>query len=263
DIGGFCRSTNSELLVRWMQTATLTPFCRNHNDAGNVDQYPWSFGAKAEKACKAAIEFRYKLMPYIYSAFVESSETGLPIMRPLVLEDVSLSHVEDQYLFGHSLLVAPIMAPGVTSRSVVLPKGDWIDWATGAVCNGTVWAQAPLDRIPVFARAGAVIPMWPEAPPSTMGYHPEAIDLNIMVPTEDGEYVSTLVEDDGETFGYEKGERLTTTLTLTKKGKNLQLVGTTSGKIFKGFARKAFRIVIGGKVVATVPAGENGFSWTG
>ncbi|MBI1335218.1 MAG: DUF4968 domain-containing protein [Armatimonadetes bacterium] len=265
DIGGFGENSSPELLVRWMQVATLTPFCRNHNDAGNVDQYPWSFGAKTEAACHAAIDLRYRLMPYLYTTFVESATTGLPIMRPLLMEDLSLSEVDDEYLFGSSLLIAPVLAPKVRARSVALPSGEWIDWWTGARCEGTVWSQAPLDRIPLFARAGSVVPMWTEAPPSTMGYHPEVVELRVFVPSVDGEWGSMLVEDDGESFAFERGERLTTTIRVVRKGKKLSVVGSTVGVVYAGFARKAFRLVFRGADLAdvVVEAGVDGFEWSG
>lgn len=249
DIGGFGESSNSELLIRWMQAATLSPFCRNHNDAGNVDQYPWSFGKTAEKHCTAAIHLRYRLMPYLYSSFVEANETGMPIMRPMAMEapaDQTLREIDDQYLLGGSLLVAPVVAKGVTARSVVLPPGEWLDWYTGKPCEGTIWAYAPLSQIPIFVRSGSVIPIWPEVPASTMGYHPESIELHVFVPSVDGGYESTLVEDDGESFSYVDGERLVTNLTVTRSGSSLTISGTTTGTPYKGFKRKSFRLVFHG-----------------
>lgn len=268
DIGGFGENSNPELSARWFQATALSPFCRHHNDAGSIDQYPWSFGPEIESVCVEALRLRYRLLPYLYAAFVEASETGVPIMRPMVLaapEERENWHVDDQYLLGPSLLVAPVTAPGVTSRIVWLPKGEWIDWWTGARLRGNVMADAPLSRIPLFARAGAVVPMWTDAPPSTMGFQPERIDLHVFVPREDGVYESTLVEDDGETLAYARGEQLRTTLRLTRDGNRLRLSAMTTGQPPKGFRRREFGIVphgIANGRIEVLPVGDGPFEWS-
>jgi len=246
DIGGFGENCEPELLVRWFQTACLSPFCRNHNDAGGVDQYPWSFGSEIEALCKAALSLRYRLLPYLYTAFVEASETGKPIMGPMVTEDQAdptLRLIDDQYMLGPNLLVAPIVEKGSTARQVRLPKGEWFDWWTGAPATGRlVSAEASLATIPVYVRAGAVIPMWPDVPPSTMDYHPTSIDLQVFVPSKDGIYTSRLVEDDGTSFCYEQGEQLSTTFTLTRQGDSIKLEAKTEGTPYVGFRRTECRI---------------------
>ena len=168
-----------------------------------------------------AIALRYRLLPYIYSAFVRASETGEPVQRPLVFDhqyDAAVRDLDDQYLFGRDLLVAPVVAAGVTARQVYLPAGDWYDWHTGARLSGPgfVIADTPMDRIPLFARGGAVIPMWPEAPPSTDGYHPSVIELHVFVPGADGAWTSLLQEDDGVTT---TGGFLRTTFTAATVGR--------------------------------------------
>jgi alpha-glucosidase len=265
DIGGFGEDCEAELLVRWFQAAALSPFCRHHNDAGGRDQYPWSFDARVEKICHAALDLRYRLMPYLYSAFVESSQSGVPVMRPLVMSDQTdarLPEVDDQYLLGPHLIVAPVVEKGATSREVVLPAGEWIGWWTEVPAKSGAVA-APLDQIPVFARAGAVIPVWPEAPASTLAYRPETIDLHVFVPSQDGTTESMLVEDDGETLGYEQGQRLVTTFRLTRAGDSLSLEATTTGAPFEGWRRTAFRVILRtpGSVPKVVEAGLEGFRW--
>ncbi len=204
DIGGFGGHSNAELFLRWMQMGTLTPFCRNHSELGNADQYAWAWGDVVLDAVREALELRYRLLPYIASAFMRASETGEPVQRPLVFDhqyDATVRELDDQYLFGRDLLVAPVTAAGTTARQVYLPEGDWYDWHTGAHVGGKRWllVDTPMDRIPVFARGGSVVPMWPEAPPSTAGYHPSSIELHVFVPVADGTYESLLHEDDGLT----------------------------------------------------------------
>ena len=250
DIGGFGEACSAELLARWFQAASLSPFCRSHNAAGNPDQYPWSFGPEIEAICRTSIELRYRLMPYLYTAFVEASLTGVPVMRPMALDfpdEPELRALGDQYLLGPSLLVAPVCEQGATSRRLVLPRGEWIDWWTGRVhCGGPMVAQAPLDTVPLFVRAGAVVPMWPEPPASTMGYLPDSIDLVVAVPQRDGTFMSSLFEDDGLSMGFKRGERLTTTFEVTRVGDSLRLESSTSGNRYPGMARKSFRILLHG-----------------
>ena len=124
DIGGFAGNSNAELYLRWMQYGALTPFCRNHSEIGNVDQYAWSWGDVVQAIVREALRLRYRLMPYIYAAFLAASETGAPVQRPLVFDhqdDPMVRDLDDEYLFGRDLLVAPVLEPGQTSRQVYLP----------------------------------------------------------------------------------------------------------------------------------------------
>ena len=253
DIGGFQGDTHPELLVRWMQMGALTPFCRNHSEIGRIEQYPWSFGDEVHALARDAIRLRYRLMPYLYTAFVRASETGEPVQRPLVFDhqhDPAVVDLDDQYLFGRDLLVAPVTAPGTTTRQVYLPDGEWHDWHTGEVLPGrqTITVDTPLDRIPLFVRAGAVIPMWPEAPPSTDGYAPETIELHVFEPTSDGRWESQLVEDDGLTTGSADAGaaapgRLTTTVVLTRTGGETAVARSTAGTAYDGHRRTDFTVV--------------------
>ena len=131
DIGGFQGNANAELFLRWMQYGALTPFCRNHYETGHIDQYAWAFGDVIHDLVRDAVQLRYRLLPYIYASFVRSSETGEPVQRPLVLDfqyESASGDIDDEYLFGHDLLVAPVDEPGMTARQVYLPRGGWYDW---------------------------------------------------------------------------------------------------------------------------------------
>ena len=257
DIGGFAGNSNAELYLRWMQYGALTPFCRNHSEIGNVDQYAWAWGDVVQSIVREALRLRYRLMPYIYAAFLTAAETGAPVQRPLVFDhqdDPLVRDLDDEYLFGRDLLVAPVLQAGQTSRQVYLPEGDWYDWHSGERSNGSSFIQVPtpMEQIPVFARGGAVIPLWPEAPDSTDGYHPGVIELHLFVPTVDGEHRSLLQEDDGLTFAADRGRRYRSELTLTRSGDRLELRADVDGEGYPEFAREAFRLVVHGAQPASV-----------
>jgi alpha-glucosidase len=243
DVGGFAGDSEPELFLRWMQYATLTPFCRNHTEIGSAEQYPWSFGGLVQDLVRAAIRLRYQLLPYLYACFIQAAETGAPVQRPLVFDhqyDALASDIDDEYLLGPDLLVAPVLAPGTTARQVYLPDGQWYDWHTGDPVGGRRWvvAATPMDRIPIYARGGSVIPMWPEAPPSAAGHQPSAIELHLFVPDDGGlVHHSTLQEDDGSTFGADDGARYRTTFALRRRGEHLHLDGRTEGDGFPEFRR--------------------------
>ena len=256
DVGGFMENATPELLVRWYQYGALTPFCRNHNHLGQNDQYPWVFGEAMEAICRRAVEWRYRLLPYLYAAFREASETGAPIQRPLVFDyqdDLAVRSLDDQFLLGRDLLVAPVYREGQTERTVYLPAGTWYD-QDGACHEGPAWitADAPLDKIPAYVRGGSVVPMWPAAPLSTMGHRPASIELHVYVPAAEGETRSVLYEDDGETFGFRDGAFYRTEFILRVAGDTVTLDATVSGAGYPAFARREFVLVFHGLPSKTI-----------
>jgi alpha-glucosidase len=258
DVGGFQGNSNAELYLRWMQYGTLTPFCRNHSEIGNVDQYAWSWGDVVLALIRTAIEFRYRLLPYIYTAFVVASETGEPVQRPLIFNyqyDPTVRDVDDEYLFGRDVLVAPVMSPGGTARQVYLPDGYWYDCHTDEPLPGARFhiAATPLEHIPIYIRGGAVIPMWPEAPRSTDGYHPSVVELHLFVPLIDGRFTSALQEDDGITFAArDRDARYRTAFTVTRTGSRVTLSADVTGNGYPEFAREAFHLFLHGLDVDAV-----------
>ena len=146
DIGGFQGDSNAELFVRWMQYGALTPFCRNHSMIGNVDQYAWAWGGAVLDLAREALQLRYRLLPYLYAAFIRASETGEPVQRPLVFDhqdDDTVRDIDDQYLLGRDLLVAPVTEPGMTARQVYLPRGDVVRLALGRASRGGRFVRRP------------------------------------------------------------------------------------------------------------------------
>lgn len=163
DIGGFHGNTQGELLVRWYQLGAFYPLMRNHSTRGSRRQEPWAFGEETEALIRAALEMRYALLPYLYTLMEEAAARGLPPLRPLFLhypDDTETYALSDQFLFGPDLLVAPAVRPGATHRGAYFPRGNWADWWTGSIITGPSWAvvETPLDRVPLFLRAGAAVP---------------------------------------------------------------------------------------------------------
>ena len=169
DIGGFTGTPSPELYTRWLQAAALTPFMRTHSAIDTAQREPWTHGKAFEDINRATIELRYRLLPYLYTLFADSAQTGMPPLRPLWFEfasDANTVFVEDQFLVGADLLVAPVVHEGETQRRVYFPRGaTWIDWYDGTRHAGGTTAEiaAPVDRLPLFVRAGAALPTSPVA----------------------------------------------------------------------------------------------------
>lgn len=241
DVGGFGENPSGELFARWMQFAALSPFCRSHTAKGNRDQEPWSFGPAVEAVSKQYIELRYRLLPYLYTLFEESSRTGLPVMRPLMLEhqaDPETWHIGDQYLLGRDLLVAPVYQPGVTRRLVYLPEGVWYDFWTGERHEGKQYVvrTTPLDIMPMYVRAGAVIPMWP-----VMQHVGEADVSKLTLHVYAGEGSFTLYEDAGDGYGGCSRTPVTVTgdrVTIGASAGDFQPTWTEIELVLHGFAVK-------------------------
>jgi alpha-glucosidase len=248
DIGGFGEDSNPELLSRWIQYGALTPFARNHNVAGQIDQYPWSFGPEVLEIYRNAVNLRYRLMPYLYSAFVKASQTGAPIQRPLIFDyqyDSGAKDTDDQFLLGDQILVAPVTEPKANERGVYLPAGEWFDWHadTSLVSLGERHrVLAPAEQIPVFVKAGSVIPLWLDSPLSTANYYPTEIELRVFVPSSDCRVQSLFQEDDGLTFGALQDQKITTNVELVRYGHTLTLRASCSGAGFEAFARKSLKL---------------------
>ncbi len=165
DIGGFCGTTNDELLIRWMQLGMFISHSRIH---GFGDRELYKFAPDTLRICRDYIRLRYQLMPYIYGMAARCVEQSVPMMRPLVLEfpdDPTTWNIGDQFLFGDSFLVAPIYSPS-KRRRVYLPAGEWLDWWTQERIPGGRWIEvtADLETLPLYVREGAVIPMGPVMP---------------------------------------------------------------------------------------------------
>ncbi len=253
DVGGFLGDCTGELLARWTQLAAFTPFFRNHSNVDSRRQEPWAFGPRTEALCRDAITLRYQLMPYLECLFAEARRTGAPIMRPLLWQypnDPVAVTCDDQFLLGECLLVAPIVRPGATARSVYLPRGLWFDFWTGALYEGGqhVLTEAVAEHIPAFVRAGSVLPT--VSPRQFLTRERDAtVNLHVW-PHGRSEFIWH--EDDGETLGYERGEFSTRRIGFVDWGTRRELAldavegGMTSRvetwRIVVRCASRAFRI---------------------
>jgi len=162
DIGGFAGRGSAELWTRWAEPAAFFPFMRGHAEFSTPPKEPWAFGEPWETYNRRAIERRYTYLPYIYNAFYESSQSGMPMMRALVLEspdDPATYNLSNEFLFGHDLLVAPVLAPGDSGRNVYFPQGTWYDADHLKEFAGRKWAAVPaaIDALPLFVREGAIL----------------------------------------------------------------------------------------------------------
>jgi alpha-glucosidase len=163
DTGGFQANASPELFARWVAASCLMPFFRAHTALDTLDHEPWSFGTTVRDSVRTLIGLRYQLLPFLYTLMEEATRSGAPVMRPLVWEfpdDPRLADRADSFLLGSSLLVAPIRERGVHERSVYLPADTWYDLWTGERFHGptTISVEAGWDRLPLFMRAGSVIP---------------------------------------------------------------------------------------------------------
>ncbi|UJF33791.1 glycoside hydrolase family 31 protein [Paenibacillus hexagrammi] len=208
DIGGFTHHTSGELLARWTQAGSLFPFCRNHSMLDSIRQEPWAFGAEIEEICRTYIALRYRLMPYMYSLIYEASRSGLPVLRPLLLEfpdDPKLFNLCDQFLLGSHILAAPILRPSTDHRAVYLPEGTWYDYWTGERLEGGKHhlCHAPLSVMPLFIREGAIVPQAPLRQSLSEASSPElTIDMYC---SGRADHQFDYYEDDGRTAQYKQG----------------------------------------------------------
>lgn len=210
DAGGFVGEANTKLFARWISIASFSPFFRAHSMINTRDSEPWSYGEEVEGICRNYIKFRYQLLPYIYSLFYEASKTGMPVQRSLAIDYTHDARVynglyHNQYLFGPSILLAPVESNKELVK-VFLPDGDWFDLYSGIVFGGNqeIIVESPIHKLPVFIKAGSVLPMQ-KATPHT-GIKQEEWILHIYCGKESSDFL--YYTDDGQTFDYQKGKSM-------------------------------------------------------
>lgn len=253
DISGYCGDITdypamAELYTRWMQFGVFCPLSRAHHEGDNAVE-PWMFGEVAEKNTKAAIELKYQLFPYLYTYSRKAHDTGLPITRGLFMEypnDTEAAKIDNQFIFGEELLVAPVLKKGERVKRVYLPDGEWIDFndkKTEYLGGQTVAYKAPLNTIPIFVKKASIIPMMP-----VMQYIHEKKDypvfFHIFPNYEDEKTSFTLYEDEGENHDYLKDIFSKTNITCTTKAAGYDIEITPEDKGFRQSDRRNFVLSI-------------------
>jgi alpha-D-xyloside xylohydrolase len=201
-----------ELFVRWFEWGAFQPVMRAHGERNHNEV--WAYGKQAEPILSKYLRLRYQLLPYTYSAAYRSYETGAPYMRALFMDfpdDPKAADIPDEYMYGPAFLVAPVTEQGATHRTVYLPAGgDWYNYWTNERLHGgqTITADAPIDTLPLFVRAGSIVPLGSEVLSASL---PQTIASVRVYPGANGSF--TLFQDDGKTYAYEKGAGSSTELT--------------------------------------------------
>jgi alpha-glucosidase len=228
DVPGFIGRGDGELLARSYQVAAFAPFLRNHTAIDQYDKEPWRYGRPYEDIVRQYLHLRYRLLPYLYTTLEEAHRTGVPLWRPLVLEfqnDESTANLDDQFMVGGSLLVAPALRAGQRQREVYLPAGPWYDFWTGAALagGGLISTDVPLDHLPLYVRGGSIVPST-VAMNHVFAQRWDPLRLAIY-PDDTGRAEGELYEDDGLTQQYRTGAFLRTrfsyadgTLQLSREG---------------------------------------------
>ena len=205
DIGGFGADTTPELLARWVQVGCFSPLFRNHCAKGSMNQEPWLFGEEVLSIYREYVKLRYSLLPYFYDLCRVCEQTGLPVIRPLVLHyehDINVRNINDEFLVGESLLVAPVVDQGITKRLVYLPEGVWYDYRSHERYEGGQYypADAPLSVCPLYVKAGTVLPKAPE-----QMYVDEIVNPKLILEVWPGTGSYVHYRDNGEDFAYRDG----------------------------------------------------------
>jgi alpha-D-xyloside xylohydrolase len=213
-----------ELFVRWFEWGAFQPVMRAHGERDHNEV--WSYGEQAEPILAKYLKLRYQLLPYTYSAAYRSYQTGAPYMRALFMDfptDPKVADIPDEYMYGPAFLVAPVTEQGATQRTVYLPAGcDWYNYWTNERLHGgqTIVVDAPIDTLPLFVRAGSIVPLGSEV---GSAQQPQTIASVRVYSGANSSF--TLFQDDGKTYGYEKGNGSVTKLTWDDRAHHLKQEG--------------------------------------
>jgi alpha-D-xyloside xylohydrolase len=252
DIGGFVFGDPDdpgfrELFVRWFQYGTFNPILRVHGTRKTDQNELWSYGPDAQKILVSFDRLRYRLLPYTYSLAWKTTSGSYTPMRPLVMDfrsDVRAQNTWDEFMYGPAFLVNPVTEPGATSRPVYLPAAQWYDFWSGASTGGgrEITAEAPADRLPLYVRAGSIVPLGPDIEWSTQKAA-DPIELRVYRGA-DGEF--TLYEDENDNYNYEKGVHATIGFRWDE-AKRVLTIGQRQGEFPGMLARRTFHVVFVGE----------------
>jgi alpha-D-xyloside xylohydrolase len=252
DIGGFVFGKTDdpafrELFIRWFQYGTFNPILRVHGTRQPDENELWSYGPDAQKILVNFDRLRYRMLPYIYSlAWKTSSESYTP-MRPLVMDfrgDTRAENIGDQFMYGPAFMVSPVTEPAATTRQLYLPAAQWYDFWTGASTQGgqMINAAAPIEHLPLYVRAGSILPLGPEQEWSTEKQE-DPIELRIYRGAN-GDF--TIYEDENDTYNYEKGVYATIPLHWDDAANTLT-IGERKGQFPGMLQNRTFHVVFVGE----------------
>jgi alpha-glucosidase len=268
DVGGFTQVPTRSLFAKWMQIGAFNPYFRNHAGSDSKSSEPWTFGEDILKISRDAVNLRYRLMPYLYSAFADAATTGAPVMRTLAIDYTHdpevYNHVfQNQYMFGKAFLVAPFESTKQYGK-VHFPQGLWYDLYTDEAQAGSAdkIVELTLDRLPVWVKAGSVVPVQSlvqstsEKPLPTLALH--------IYKGENGLDATSYYEDDGESFGYRKGAFYRRAIAYDAAARTIE-IGAVEGSyrskfdkldiVLHGFG-DAPKLAVNGKAVAVKAGAE-------
>jgi alpha-glucosidase len=207
DIGGFAEQPTGELYARWIQLGVFHPFCRTHSSGDHGNQEPWAFDEEVIDITRKFVSLRYQLLPYLYTMFWQYIEEGVPMLKPLVYydqEDIQTHYRNDEFIFGNQILVCPILEPNAVGRRMYIPRGEWYNYWTNEFSIGgrEVWVDTKFDEIPVFVKAGAIIPKYPvQQYVGELEFDELTLDLYFKI----GKEQSFVYEDAQDGYDYKKG----------------------------------------------------------
>lgn len=202
DIGGFSHHPDKELYLRWFQLAAFLPFFRTHSATGTPAREPWRYDEQTLNIARRYLQLRYRLLPYFYTLAWEAHHKGFPLVRPLFWfhpGDTDLYAIDDAFMLGQALLVAPVVGEGLTKRTIRLPEGRWVDFWEDTVYEGPreIELLAPLQHLPLLVSAGSILPMEER----------ECLSLHLYPPAV-GECAAQVYMDAGDGYGPWRVEHL-------------------------------------------------------
>lgn len=264
DVGGFAGLPTGELMVRWLQLAIFHPLYRVHSIGNNTDgatevdnetvkknentkrinQEPWAYGEPYTSHARAAIELRYQLIAYLYTAFYKYVTIGTPVLRSLSFydqKDKNAIATQRDFMFGDDLLVSPIVKKGRKSQKVYLPKGNWFLLKNGKAFKGKATYKMPvkLKDVLIFTKAGSIIPFYPIQ--QYMG-EKEFDEITLRSYYINGIEKSTLYEDQGEGYDHEAGNYALKTFISAGNKNTFTITQTVKGKYNKGYDSVLFLV---------------------
>lgn len=207
DIGGFAEQPTGELYARWIQLGVFHPFCRTHSSGDHGNQEPWAFDEEVINITRKFVNLRYQLLPYLYTMFWQYIQEGVPMLKPLVYydqDDTQTHYRNDEFIFGNHILVCPILEPNALGRRMYIPRGEWYNYWTNefAIGGREVWVDSKFDEIPVFVKAGSIIPKYPvQQYVGELEFDELILDYYFKI----GKEKSEVYEDAQDGYDYKKG----------------------------------------------------------